>query len=118
MEQQNSNDLWQDIRHDLEQELSDRGYDATTILNVLPTDTPDWVINFSGWLNGVILDTFNGGSGTDTIRINNLSLAANSIELTEITVSHINRVYGGGISRDKRVSGVAKTDLDAYATVE
>ena len=37
MEQQDSNDLWLNIRHDLEQELNDRGYDAETINNLITT---------------------------------------------------------------------------------
>ncbi len=59
MDQQNSNDLWRDkIRPGIEQELIDRGVNGASreaILSLLPTNTPDWVVDFSGWLNGIIL---------------------------------------------------------------
>ena len=68
MEQQNSNDLWLNIRHDLEQELNDRGYDAETINNVLPSDTPHGVIQFTGWLNDIILDV--AGASPAAVAVN------------------------------------------------
>ncbi|SHI04884.1 calcium-binding protein [Desulfofustis glycolicus] len=56
MEAKNSNDLWVAFRQKVGEKLDEMGVDQTskdTILATLSTDTPDLIIDFTNWFNGV-----------------------------------------------------------------